>query len=488
MGVHIYFSDFFDIDPDVLRNHGTVDISLINDIPLFIDPFLLFNSEDPALRALHDEIIRYVTFLRDKSAEGKIREPLLRDWFCFPEVKQLWLGYSLVGNEGSGLGVDFARKLYVNLNTVFQTFGSEQIARSAHLEKLCLIEAGVGRDNISDFTANLIKGYLASYTEAFAAEHLSDDQISDHAVEKTAFNYDTESWVTRTFKLPSFGDDYLLLAPRSILTKDETWINRADLINRFADIVDAAPNDVLRAKVNNYLFKKLPPAEEHTKAEEKEVIQQAIREFPEIIEYFIANKEDRGDEAVALSDARLKFAERRFIENVRQFVTLLDQQSAFYEVPGSTKEEARFRVDFLKDVIENKGGWRLFYVAGEPVMLEEHLQIVFRFTWLGTPSDVSREVNDGRGPADYKVSRGAFDKTIVEFKLARNRKLKQNLQNQVEIYQAASDAEAGLKVILYFDDRELARVRKILEELELEGHENIILIDGRPKESASRIA
>jgi hypothetical protein len=47
--VKLYFSDFFDIDCDLLEKYGVVDISLINDLPLFIDPFLLFNSKDKRL-------------------------------------------------------------------------------------------------------------------------------------------------------------------------------------------------------------------------------------------------------------------------------------------------------------------------------------------------------------------------------------------------------------------------------------------------------
>lgn len=43
----IYFSDFFDLHEDIIESYGAVNISLINDMPLFVDPFLLFNSEKP---------------------------------------------------------------------------------------------------------------------------------------------------------------------------------------------------------------------------------------------------------------------------------------------------------------------------------------------------------------------------------------------------------------------------------------------------------
>jgi hypothetical protein len=45
--IPIYFSDFFGVSRDVLKAYGAFDISLINDLPMFIDPFLLFNSAKP---------------------------------------------------------------------------------------------------------------------------------------------------------------------------------------------------------------------------------------------------------------------------------------------------------------------------------------------------------------------------------------------------------------------------------------------------------
>lgn len=99
---------------------------------------------------------------------------------------------------------------------------------------------------------------------------------------------------------------------------------------------------------------------------------------------------------------------------------------------------------------------------------------------------MSREVDDGRGPADFEASRGRWDKTILEFKLAKNTHLKGNLEKRAAICQKASDAQAGLRVIVYFSDDELNRVDGILRELGLSGHSDIILIDARRKRSASK--
>src|ERR1700687_2524992 len=99
----VYFSDFFGVSPATIEKYGAFNISLINDLPLFIDPFLLFNSKKPEYRALHDSIIDYLVFLKDKAVAGPVSTALLEAWYCFGEIKQTWLGFSQSGNSGSGL-------------------------------------------------------------------------------------------------------------------------------------------------------------------------------------------------------------------------------------------------------------------------------------------------------------------------------------------------------------------------------------------------
>jgi hypothetical protein len=475
--VRIYFSEIFDIPSNTVSEFGAFDLSLINDLPLFVDPFLLFNSEKPEYLILHKEIIRYVKFLRDQAADTALSKPLIGAWFTFPEVKQNWLGFSLRGNDGRGLGWDFAYALKLNLETVFKSFGNEKVTAGTHLEKLCLIKSGVGRDNVSDFTTNLIKSYLCEYTQTFARQFLHPSQRQIFAVEKAVFNYGTESWSTKRYELPEWRGDYVLLTPRDMLTKDETWISRPDLISRVRDIATALPNQLLKAQVDRYLQKNL---HEDMKAKErKEVLAKTIEKFPELIEYYIKSQEESGDEAEDVSDKKVTEALHLFVSQIKKFAALLNRESEFYEVEGTSLEEARKRVEFMKDVIENKDGYRIFYYKGSQIQREEDLQILYRLTWYAATHDVNREPNNGRGPVDYAISKGASDKSLVEMKLASNKKLKQNLQNQVKIYEKANNTQQTLKVILYFSAREKVRVQGILKQLKLDEDKSYFLIDAR---------
>jgi hypothetical protein len=437
--LRIYFSDYFDVAPKMLAKYGAFNVSLINDLPLFIDPFLLFNSKKPEYRGLHEQIISYMRFLRDRSAAGPLSDGLLKAWFMFPEVKQTWLGFSRVGNAGAGLGIDFARTLHRNLTTHFSDFGEEKISKGSHLEKLCLIDDGVGRDNISDFTTNLIKDYLLRYTQVFAQTHLKPEQRRAVTVPKVSFNYDTQTWQPGTFELPFIDNDYVVLTPRNLLTLDDTWINRHDLLTEYDGIVQSVPDDQLRAQLNNYfasLLPRLPRGKEPSSKDLQAATVGVLHHFPQLLNYYIKYKEERGDRAVALSRERVNESESTFIQGVARFVKELERDTGFYRTAGKTLKEARERVQFLKDVIENKGGHRLFFdKSGKPIRREQDVHILFRLTWYASESDVSREVNDGRGPVDFKISRGARDKSLVEFKLASNSKLMANLQRQAEIYQ-----------------------------------------------------
>jgi hypothetical protein len=351
-------------------------------------------------------------------------------------------------------------------------------------EKLTLIESKVGRDNISDFTTNLIKNYLLEYTQMLAQRHIRPEFRRRVAVDRVRFNYATEVWENRHFDLPWDGEDYVLLTPKDILTKDENWINRDGLLKYdYNDIVASVPNDQLRAQINNYFSSQLP--KDYGTKEEQAAREAVIRAFPELIEYYIRYKEEHGEEAETYSDRKVAESEQLYIKQVRDFVEGLLAATGFHERVGNTHEEARARVMFLKDVIESKGGHNLFYANGKPIRREKDLQLLFRLTWFATPSDVSREVNDGRGPVDFKISRGSIDKSLVEFKLASNTQLRRNLEKQVEVYKAASDSPNALKVILFFTEEERTKVLGTLQELDLEKNPDVVLIDARAENKPS---
>lgn len=476
-----FFNEYFGVTPEQVDDYGAFNVSVVNDLPLFIDPFLLFNSDKPEYRQLHDEILRYIVFLRDAVTDNRVTPDLERAWFLFPEVKQNWLGFSLNGNTGSGLGQGFAKGLRANLQDLFADFGRETVTRGSHIEKVCLVSSGVGRDMISDFTTNLVKDYLCRFTEEFAVASIAPELRRRFWVNKARFNYETESWERRQYDLPALGDDFVLLTPKDMLTRDENWINRADMVRGFESIPVAIPDAELRGQVFNYFQSVLarPRERQPSQRERDEAAVRTLAKFPQLIDHYIRQKEDAGDQATDISSEKVLETKIVFDLKVRELQAALATTTGFYDVAGGTYEEAHLRLAYLKDVIENKGGHRLFYHNGIAVQREQDLQILCRLVWFGSPSDVGTEANDGRGPVDYKISRGAKDKTLIEMKLAKNTALERNLERQVPIYLAASDAKNGIKAIIFFSAAERTRVEGILDRLGILGHKDVVLIDAR---------
>ena len=427
---HILFSDIFKIEKSIIEGYGAFNISLLGDLPLFIDPFLIFNSKKSEYQKLHDDMIMYLIFLRDKSVQGTVDPGLLSAWYKFSEVKQTWLGFSETGNSGSGLGPKFARDLNSSFHRLFAP-DAKQITKSEHIEKVCLIRNGVGKDNISDFTTHLIKEFLLTYTEKFAKTYMKADQYKVFNVPKTCFNYETEVWESRDFELPFWGEgkeeDYIILVPQDLLTRDDTWINRADLISSYDRIVPSVPDEQMRAQINNYLFKRLPEDPKASSREnakkKREAISDTIDMFPNLIDYYIKFKEENGDEAVSLSEKKVHYAQSLFLDKFTQLVELVAEFTDFYSYGLTTIEDSLNRVECLKDAIENKGGQKFLYSEKDnPVSAENELRIVYRFLWFNS-------VNNPKGLSFQKK-----DLISVDFKLATNK----NISN----YLAKKDEEA----------------------------------------------
>ena len=491
MRIGVHFSDFFNVSPEELEKYGAFNISLISDMPLFIDPFLLFSSNKSEYQALHKQILTYLSFLKER-AEEKIEDgALIKSWYSFPEMKQNWLGYSQIGNSGKGLGRYFAKNMHSLMPVAFKDLGKESLTDSTHLEKVGLFNQGVGRDNISDFTTNLILDYLLKYTETFAKKSIAPELCSIFNVKKAYFDYQFQRWLPRSYYLPKYDGDFVVLTPKDILTRDETWINHTEMLDRFNEISEGIENEELRSHINAYFASKIPVIQMNNKEKDRYIKAakwETLREFPELIEYYIQKKEIEKEEAKSVADEKVRSVESLLVTNVHHFIENQLIHTKFYDVePVSSYVETIQRIKYLKDCIEKNDGYRLFYVNGKPISREDHLQYAFRFVWFASPFDVNREVNNGRGPADYKVSLGANDSTLVEFKLASNSSLKKNLQNQLEIYQAANNTQFGIKVIMYFTDEEKAKLDAVLRDLNLDNKKNVITIDARRKVSASKV-
>ena len=483
----VFFSDRFNVHPDVMAEYGAFDISVVSDLPVFIDPFLLFNSEQPEHIALHDQILEYLRFLRDQ-ADQQLPLGLIKSWYTFSEVKQNWLGFTVSGNAGHGLGAAFAKSLHSALGDILSNFGNETITTSSHLEKLALIRPGVGRDTISDFTTNLIKHFLLRYTETFAAAHLASDDVRKTAVPRAAFNYGTKTWMTRAYALPWTAGDFVILTPATLLTKDDTWINRNDMIGSFDVLPNVVDDEQLRADVSLYLGQQLsrkPSAREIADARARTILH-----FPELIDCYIRLKEDTGDQAVATSREKVDETQRLLRDQVQTAARDLSAKTNLFAKPWTSFDEAMAAVQTFQQYVERQDGWRVINRGnGQPFASEAEVQGFFGLLLQPSRFDVNREPNNGRGPVDFKISMG-LDKTLIEFKLAKSSSLERNLDKQVAVYEAANKTKSSVAVVICYTAADQAKVKRVAQRLGLDKPDArpLVVIDARSdnKPSASK--
>lgn len=486
-----YFSEYFEIEHEFLEKADLLDISLVCDNPAFADPFLIFAN--PKYKDLHTFIIAYLQFLRDESITHKtLSKGQFEHYYKFPEVKQAWLGYSVEGNAGLGLGRDFADSLFDSLHNIFKNFGDEKITESAHVEKLCLLKEGVGVDKISDFTLNLIKSYLLKRTQEFAVASIDKKYLKEFAIEKVYFDPKSKAWEGAKFVLPAYTwndrESFVLLVPNDILTKEDTWISKSDFLRNNHSIFSAVSNEELREKMNRFfhdnlltkLNKKKKLVKDESVKSKLHALRATIQKYPDLLDYYIKQKEDSRDEALKTHIAD--------VEAVNFFGDTTDIKKTFLAKKyGLVKsyEDCLERLTFFKTVMEsNAKNLRLY---GKDFQ-EKHLQLLFKMTTYNSMFNYDSEVNNGRGPIDFIISMGSQDKTGLEFKLASNKKLKQNLMNQTDVYKADSNLKYIIKVIFYFTTKDMERVNKIITKLgEQSENEKLILIDCREKESASNV-
>ena len=496
------FSEKFNVEKDIIEEYGAIDISLICDIPLFIDPMLIFNSDKPIYKSLHNSIIKYFHFLARKS-EQKLDISEIKTWYTFNEVCNNWFGYSLEGNKGSALDIEFGKFLYNNIRFAVK---SNDISKGEHAEKIMLLYDGSGRDKISDMTVNLIKGFLCEYTQTFAKNYLKESDCGIFPVEKSEFNYETESFITKEYYLPYIinekgEDEFVLLTPCDILRKNEPSINREHFLKNNRRVRDCIENDVLRTQVNNYIAKavgeyereqrkdKKKPSEMVIKQIEKEAFTEMVKEHPEIYDYYIKMREEEKEVIKQECKSEVNMQIKQFIENAQELVEIFKKSNYVLVEKNNAFEESKKRLLFFKHIIEDCDGYKCLYYEGKRISRENDLQRMFKFAWYKTSYKPDFEANNGRGPADVVVSKGRKDQNVIEFKLASNSNLK-HVFEQTEIYKKANGTDKSIIAIFYFTEQELTKVNKMINNAGQNKriNEDIILIDCRSdnKQSASK--
>jgi hypothetical protein len=195
---------------------------LREDIPLYLDPFLLWSSEDQHYKELHQKLLSFFEDVRLLIAQGRNVDAhaLLRR--C-AEPREMGLGYSLGSKRGSSIGSQLIGNIVQAYNTI-PKIANENVN---HIEELQLIIPGIAEDRISDITASVLKDFFLEFTVKSARD--LNIPTKPFVIDNI---YDTLRKIWRPagrVKLPynPLDETPLIFAPLNLL-RHLPWINYED--------------------------------------------------------------------------------------------------------------------------------------------------------------------------------------------------------------------------------------------------------------------
>lgn len=188
-----------------------VDVDVVNDVPLFIDPGAIRLLGSPFARQCASTIQDFFTEVLTLMRAGKHldAQALLS---TLGEPNETHLGLSRGQSAGHGMADGLAEKLWEGLNKS----KAVQTGLLTDLEETALFVDGVDRDIISDIVTNIIRSQLAQFTTAMAGKYGIPVQPD---VPIVAWDRLSSQWVEELHQLPIVNGLPLLLVPRAFVRR-----------------------------------------------------------------------------------------------------------------------------------------------------------------------------------------------------------------------------------------------------------------------------
>ena len=438
------FSEIFGIT----RSNGDdwFDPILDSDTKLFIDPFLLYDSSHKSFPGCHDKIIDFFNYAFKLAAESEpdnrnIKFRMLKKMMKFSEVKEICLGYASKSTDGAGSGPGFSEDI---VGAIYESIQMGIISTS-HFEDLGLFGRGIGRDRISDAAANIIKGDLIRYTQEVCKQH--DVPMEYFAIVNADFDGSTGRWLRKAELLPKnpyYEDRGIILVPMAFLNDLPTLDSKQFLDfcweNKNEEIRDEFSFDIKANILRDDIIR----------------IAKARRDWVE--EYEKIYEEDKPQPYDFVKDPlglyNWYMQTRSFVEN--HPLTLETDAEADFE------KNLAMMIDQFVDFIENNSGYKLLWNDKGTPKSEEASQLLFtgivKHYCKANNIDLSREVNLGRGPVDFKFSLGYTKRALLEVKLAKNSKFWNGLELQLVKYLNVEDIKIGYFIVVCYNEIDFKKV------------------------------
>ncbi len=301
-----------------------VDIPVDADLKLFCDPYSFVIESDPWFVECNNEVSsffqRLLDFIRarDRSSAMQMLEHV-------GEANEAHLGFSEKEARGLGIGRKKAEALYERL----QSSDAVKTGRLQDISECDLFVRGVGPDNISDMTLNIIRHKLLEYT-ATQCEQLG---IETKMVQGGfCWNNESNRWKNGYAHLPVVDGNRLLLVPKAAvryrLALDHQDFYRKHVLEFLqAEHLSANTSLVHVLKNGKRRVTKKDVAQENPLS--KEMLFRFAEEHPEVLK---AYKESAYNNIAVLRDEDIEGQQRQQKGvDIQAILTKLDQLKSGHE-------------------------------------------------------------------------------------------------------------------------------------------------------------
>jgi len=188
---------------------------LDEDIPLYVDPFLLWKSPSQQDNSLHLTITNSFNRLGDMHLKGN--DESIKTLIELSECHEIGLGTSKT-KRGLRIGNNTANEILSLFSNI------PQISKSGfvHFEEIQLFVDKIAEDRISDISSNFIKSFLIDYTIDQCEKH----KIPLEKTEIQLLNQKSFSFISEEVFLPQNPN-----TKQSILFVPKRWLRHSNYIN-----------------------------------------------------------------------------------------------------------------------------------------------------------------------------------------------------------------------------------------------------------------
>jgi hypothetical protein len=468
--VALSVSDHLLISPSKFLGTGAFDAVLDVDSLLFVDPLLLRKTRIPEFKRSYAKVEAKFKgigkLLKHSRTVGDPFWAQAEREFRFPEVQGLCIGYSGTGTGGAGMGPGLRAAVLRTGKAIIEA-GNED---PEIFELMGLFQENVGPDRISDMVARIIIDDIAAYTTRI----FSRLGIATSAI---PFENNTVDSVENPF-----SGEPILLVPRSVLRD-------LPIAHSWSEIsIVAQMNRELREELNTFIGDTW-----QLHAMKKVDLRQLILEHPDLLADLVAAYRD-------VEPTEYDF-DRDPAGEVVWYRASKDAVSSFplkLTLPSEPSAEDVLRLvihicQHFRQLLEANGLNSLLYDNGKPKHESAAQKLFFGIAdsyCAANNVDLSREANAGRGPVDFKLSKGYGNRVVVEAKLSTNKRLMHGISQQLVDYQDAEGSSVAVYLVIDVGGsrRQLDRLKKHLHSQRGAGLRlpEVIFVDARPKPSASK--